>query len=137
MNEQCTVHMGGTTEYDIVKSLDIEWEKNVIGLYQQEVNILSQQGFAVAKQQEYRNQSHFCSLKGVMFAVSSLCAILYDPHHSYPQDLRAEKTKSYNKLSTSYISWYTLIHSYKQYDWGMRQGQICREELWSFRKKVQ
>lgn len=36
---------------------------NVIGLYQQGVNILAQGGFAVAKQQEQRNQSHFCCSK--------------------------------------------------------------------------
>lgn len=69
-------------------------EENVIGLYQQEVNILSQEGFAVAKQQEHKNQSHFFK-KGVVFAVSSLSAILYDPQPAYSQHLKAKKTKGF------------------------------------------
>ncbi len=91
-----TLYTQGGTENDIVKYLDIQsGGKNVIGLYQQEVNILSQRGFAVAKQQEYRDQSHFCFLKGVVFSVSSFCAIPYDLQHPYSQDLKAEKTKGY------------------------------------------
>lgn len=71
-------------------------KKKVIGLYQQQVNILSQRGFAVAKQQECRNQSCSCFLKGVLFAVSSLCAIPYDLQRLNAQDFEAEKTKRRN-----------------------------------------
>lgn len=71
-------------------------KKKVIGLYQQGVNILSQRGFAVAKQQECRNQSHSCFLKGVLFAVSSLCAIPYDLQRLHAQDFEAGKTKRRN-----------------------------------------
>lgn len=94
LNGKYSVHTTGGGEYDIVKSLDIQsgGGKNVIGLYQQEVNILSQRGFAVAKQQECRNQSHFYFLKGVVIAVSSLCAIPYDPQALYPQEVKAGNT---------------------------------------------
>lgn len=59
------VEAGGRPERDTVKSPDIRQSRggNVIGLYQQGVNILAQGGFAVAKQQEQRNQSHFCCSK--------------------------------------------------------------------------
>lgn len=74
-----------------------EWGKNVIGLYQQEVNILSHRGSAVAKQQEYRNQSHFCFFKkGAVFAVSSLWAIPYDLQRPFSRDLKVDNTKGYN-----------------------------------------
>lgn len=59
------VEAGGRPERDTVKSPDIRQSRgeNVIGLYQQGVNILAQGGFAVAKQQEQRNQSRFCCSK--------------------------------------------------------------------------
>lgn len=46
-----------------ISSYTTKWGENVIGLYQQGVNILAQGGFTVAKQQEQRNQFHFCCSK--------------------------------------------------------------------------
>lgn len=91
---------------------------NVIGLYQQGVNILAQGGFTVAKQQEQRNQFHFCcsqkeKKKRLCVGPQKPLSLHYSPDpqsHRAPRLGESGPAGSFDKLKRLGHGWGAELH---------------------------